>query len=66
MTDIPKVDSAEGIAELFHWARGNRMVFDPEHERIARKYGVDTSGVVIARKIPATTPRASIYKTIFR
>lgn len=49
--DIP-VDSKEGIEALFQWAKAHKFVLDMAHERIAKKYGVSTEGVIIRRLIP--------------
>ena len=46
------VDSPEGIAVLMHWARVGRWVLNEVHADIARKHGVSTDGVIIARQIP--------------
>jgi len=58
--DVPEIDPAkmltdsqEGIAYLFRWAKAHNAVLNEAHERIARKYGVSTDGVMISRPIPA-------------
>ncbi len=45
-------DSKEGMEILFRWARATGAVLDEWHERLAKKYDVPTSGVVIRHKIP--------------
>lgn len=47
-----EVDSPEGIEHLFRWAKAGSYILDERHERIAKKYGVPTEGVVISRPIP--------------
>lgn len=49
--DIP-LDSKEGMEALFRWARVSGAVLSEWHERLARKYNVETEGVVIGRRIP--------------
>lgn len=49
------VDSAEGMAILLAFARNGNFVLQEFHERLALKYGLDTSGVTFARQIPKTT-----------
>nr|WP_292286425.1 hypothetical protein [Mesorhizobium sp.] len=49
--DLP-VNSKEGIEYIFRWARAHGVVLNEWHERIAKRYGVETDGVVIARPIP--------------
>ncbi len=48
----PLVNSAEGIALLFAWARAHRIALNTYHERIAQRFGVSTDGVVICRPLP--------------
>ena len=52
VTSATKVDSPEGIYHLFRWAKAGSFVLSEWHERIAKKYGVSTDGVVISRQIP--------------
>jgi len=52
LEDVP-TDSKEGMEILFRWARAHGAVLDEWHERLARKYGVETEGVVIRGRIPA-------------
>ena len=47
-------DSREGIAYLFRWAKAHNAVLNEAHERMAKKYGVSTDGVMISRPIPTT------------
>lgn len=46
------VDSAEGIAYLFRWAKAHQAVLNQAHADIARKHGVSTDGVIISGPIP--------------
>lgn len=48
LSGVP-VDSREGITILIQWAREGRFVLSGAHERIARKWGVSTDGVIISR-----------------
>lgn len=45
------VDSEEGIAEIIRWAKMQEVPLSERHEEIAKKHGVDTSGVVFAKKL---------------
>jgi hypothetical protein len=45
----PQTDSKEGMEILFEYARNAGLVLHEAHEQTAKKYGVDTSGVIIAR-----------------
>jgi hypothetical protein len=47
-----KLDSKEGIARFMDWARAHDIVLNEGHERLAKKHGVPTDGVVITRQIP--------------
>jgi len=51
LIDVP-LDSAEGIAIMFKWARAHGVALSGYHEKIAVKYGVDTKGVTISRPLP--------------
>lgn len=52
-----RVDSKEGITELMRWAKASGTVLSEAHERVAKRHGVPTDGVVFARPLPvAPTP----------
>lgn len=58
------VDSKEGIAALMAFARGGGFVLNETHEAIAKKHGVSTDGVMIARRIPVSKS-TSLYTAVF-
>lgn len=46
------LDSKDGIAWAFEYARAHRLVLYEYHEKIAIKHGVSTEGVMFARELP--------------
>lgn len=54
---LAKVDSPEGIAFLMEIAREQGLVLNLVHEDIARRHGVSTEGIRIARPISIHEPR---------
>jgi hypothetical protein len=48
----PPCDSPEGIKIIMDFARHGGFVLYEAHERLAKKHGVDTSGVTFSRPIP--------------
>lgn len=49
-----KLDSKEGISYAMEYARAHKVVLNLVHEKLAKKYGVSTDGVMFARPIPKT------------
>jgi hypothetical protein len=47
-----RVDSKEGIEYLFRWAKSHGFVLSEAHEKIGRKHGISTDGVIISRPLP--------------
>lgn len=47
-----------GIEMIMDFARNGGFVLHEFHERLAKKHGVSTDGVVFARRVP-TNPRLS-------
>ena len=50
----PPLDSSEGMKLFAAFMRAHRFVASEFHEQLADKYGVDFSGITVARGLPTT------------